>query len=824
MSDDKRPIAIIGAGLTGCFLATLLAKRGLTVIVYEKASREDVLARSSKRSFNLTFRRYARRALGEAGLWEKVEPHTLSLKGFMTEIKKSSKPICTSLDETKDPCYTIGRATLLEIILNEAMSYPNVSFQFGTALAGIDYAQKVICIQHEGSKKIEQVPVQAVLGTDGVHSATRTAMLHGLDAEHSEEYADWSYKQILIPKELAQKLGLEKNISYAWTRTDAVLPSHPDRNGSHVAMLALPKDGEKGFAALTTPDAIKSFIEKEFPTLLPALPVISEALLHNPEGSFVTVRTSHWHREGFSAILGDAAHAFYPFYGQGVSAGFGDALELANLVDAYHCDWNSILPLYEKNRKVHMDTLAQLSKKEFDLYKRSSRADYGVIYDRFEGLLHAMLPTLVCPPLEDMITQDPGKAADYVVMRKKLRTATTYFGAPVLVGFVTAIVALFETIDRLFKKPRQDNDQRLPVTSQVANIQASIHHQLDPDLIHEWEQLWNSSENAHPFNSYAWFAACRTAFDIREFAVVTVYENNALHAILPLTIEKKYGLRFYRSPGSHFLDKSSLLTKDSNEEVLKTLFSQLTLLGNVYIAELEERFALPLASDQPAASLISSSASLYVSLTQDPYQLMSKKHRAMLKNRAAAFGDRLRFQLHAGSIASELPAMIDIENNSFKPKERTDLFYEKAAQDLYRELMSAPAANCVVGLLYLDSKPIAHSFGMVSHDTFYATHLAYRSELRSLMPGKLVAGQLLSALYERGIAKADLSRGKSSFKSQFANNEYSQFDLYISKNIFVLRYVRSIHWICGKIEKLPPRLVGMLRYWIRHLHTVWNPA
>ncbi len=357
----------------------------------------------------------------------------------------------------------------------------------------------------------------------------------------------------------------------------------------------------------------------------------------------------------------------------------------------------------------------------------------------------------------------------------------------------------------------------------MANIHSHVQHTVEPDLIVAWEQLWNSSATAHPFNSFTWFDTCRTVFAPQRFVVVTVYTDTVLEAILPLVIEKKYGITFYRSPGSHFLDKSALLTRDTNPEVLKALVQQLSLLGNVYLAELEERFAMPLSSGQSSASLVSSSASLYVALSENPYHLMSKKHRAMLKNRAAALGDRLQFQLHTGTTASHLPAMIDIEHDSFKPKERTDIFYETTARDLYRELMSTPKAGCAVGILYLDGKPIAHSFGMISHATFYASHLAYRSEYRSLMPGKLVAGRLLAALYARGIATADLSRGDSSFKRQFADNEYGQYDLYISTNPFVLYYVRCIHWVCGKLEHLPPRWVSVLRYWLRHLNAVRNP-
>lgn len=445
----RSSVTIIGAGLTGCFMAILLAKRGYRVRMYERAQAESIKS-TSKLAFNLLFRRYGMRQLQAAGLWDTVEPHTLRLKGFMTQVTKSSAPILTSVQQAKNPYYIIRRARLLEVLLTEAMRFPNVTVRFGVSLVGVNRAEKTILIQDGTSKQIEVLPAEVVLGADGVHSAVRTAM-QDVTAP-SQEYSTWSYKQVGLSKEWASKLGFLENVAYTWSRKEAVVVSHPNRNGSNFAILLLPKDKHQGFAALTSPAAIRRLIEEQFPALLPALPVLTEAWLQNLEGTFVTVRTAAWHQGNFMAILGDAAHGMYPFSGQGASAGFGDASELARLLDAYGDDWGKVFSAYQTNRKRHMDALAEVSKQTFLLYRRHRRADYTLIYEKFEALLSKLFPRLVCPPLAEMIAQDPGRTADYIQSHKRLRTVTTYLGMPILVAVVTGMVALQELLAVRWRK------------------------------------------------------------------------------------------------------------------------------------------------------------------------------------------------------------------------------------------------------------------------------------------------------------------------------------------------------------------------------------
>jgi kynurenine 3-monooxygenase len=152
------------------------------------------------------------------------------------------------------------------------------------------------------------------------------------------------------------------------------------------------------------------------------------------------------------AVIGDAAHGFLPFHGQGVSAAFGDCMEIAKLIDKYGSDWDVIFPLYQKTRKEHMDTLANLSKENFTLYKRQKKADYAAIYNKLESISHKLFPKLFYPPPFVYIARDPGKTADYVKKHKKQRKIAKFLGIPFLVHAATGLVAIEEKLSEIFKK------------------------------------------------------------------------------------------------------------------------------------------------------------------------------------------------------------------------------------------------------------------------------------------------------------------------------------------------------------------------------------
>lgn len=439
----KNKIVLIGAGLSGSFLATLLANRGYTIELFEKFSKKEIFDTNSKRSYNITFLGYGIDMFKKANLWETIRPHMHPLTGTSTQLSKNLKPINTRTLDKKNEYYGISRAKLLYSMLEQLAKNPSVTIHFNSTLLSIDRYQKEIFIQNTETKKIETISCDVVIGTDGANSLVRPFLQQGQNTNHIQEYSQGGYIQFIISNEQIKKLQLQEGIAYTWSAQKKFILAFPQRDGSLASLLIFPKD-KSAFEKLQSEEAIKELVQNDFPLLLPIYKNLAEQIMINPVGGFVTIKTDPWYYKDFITIVGDAAHAFYPFFGQGTSAAFGDCMQLVNLIDQYGTDWGKILPLYQKARKRHMDSLGELSKEALMRYARNKRADYATIYDFLEAVGHKILPKYIHPPVLSPVMNDPEHTDDYVNNSKKQRALAKRFGFSLFVSLLTKTVALYE--------------------------------------------------------------------------------------------------------------------------------------------------------------------------------------------------------------------------------------------------------------------------------------------------------------------------------------------------------------------------------------------
>jgi kynurenine 3-monooxygenase len=77
------------------------------------------------------------------------------------------------------------------------------------------------------------------------------------------------------------------------------------------------------------------------------------------------VFTEPWHAGGRIGLLGDAAHAIVPFYGQGANCAFEDVVELDRCLTDTGGDWARALPLLDRRRRQHTDAIAAMALENF---------------------------------------------------------------------------------------------------------------------------------------------------------------------------------------------------------------------------------------------------------------------------------------------------------------------------------------------------------------------------------------------------------------------------------------------------------------------------
>ena len=436
-------VAIIGSGLGGSFLALVLAKKGIHVDIYERFTKSQTTAQNSNRSYSLTLYGYGIKLLKEQGLWKNIVPNLIQLNGSYTQLANNSKPIYTPIKNEKDTYYCISRAQLLRILVEKINTNPRIKMHYGVNIISIDKYNRTMNIENQKTKKISTIKPEVIIGADGANSIVRSYLQQGQESTHSQMYAQWTYKQFPISKKWVATLQLDPKSAYTWSRNNACVAAFPNKDETFSALLILPK-GTGGFTTLNSRTAVFKHIENEFPMLLPMALDISNAILHNPEGSYVTIHTNPWYYKDFIAIIGDAAHGFYPFMGQGASAAFGDGILLAKLLETYGPKWGMIFSEYQNTRKKNMDTLGDLSEKELHRYLRNTRADFDTIYNKIESIGHRLLPHFIKAPVSETVQHNPDITANSFILHAKQRKRALFFGIPLSVIIVTQLVKVYE--------------------------------------------------------------------------------------------------------------------------------------------------------------------------------------------------------------------------------------------------------------------------------------------------------------------------------------------------------------------------------------------
>jgi kynurenine 3-monooxygenase len=217
-------------------------------------------------------------------------------------------------------------------------------------------------------------------------------MLHHNKFDYNQYYIDCGYKELSIPAGENNSFLLEKNALHIWPRKDYMLIALPNTDGSFTGTLFFPFEGPLSFERLTTKEAVTSFFKTTFPDVVDIIPDLADQFFNNPTSSLVTVKCFPWIRDGKFCLIGDAAHAIVPFFGQGMNAGFEDCSILNTLMDLHGDDWETILSTFQKLRKPDGDAIADLAVNNF-VEMRAKTADPNfLLQKKIESKLHERHP------------------------------------------------------------------------------------------------------------------------------------------------------------------------------------------------------------------------------------------------------------------------------------------------------------------------------------------------------------------------------------------------------------------------------------------------
>ena len=442
--NPKERITIIGAGLGGALMACYLGRAGYNVSVFEKLPDPRKGGFVGGRSINLALSERGLHALREVGLADDVLKMVIPMPGRMIHSIDGALHFQPYSANPNDRINSVSRAGLNIALLNAAESFPNVKLVFDHRCVAIDFRKPTIAFECGAAHEDVSIETDRIIGADGAFSAVRLQMMLNMDRfEYRQDYLEHGYKELTIPPaaqcgvnpKLFDGFAMNPNALHIWPRGGYMMIALPNQDRSFTCTCFWPFSGPNGFEALKSDDQIHQYFVEHFPDAVPLTPSLVEDYKHNPTSSLVTVHCSPWHFADKAVLIGDAAHAIVPFYGQGMNAAFEDCSELMRCINRFAPDWSTIFTEFQSRRKPHADAIAEMALHNFIEMRDKTASRLFHVKKKAEQTLHKLFPRWFMP-LYNMISFS---TIPYAEARRRARTQNNTLTG---IGIAGAIIVL----------------------------------------------------------------------------------------------------------------------------------------------------------------------------------------------------------------------------------------------------------------------------------------------------------------------------------------------------------------------------------------------
>jgi kynurenine 3-monooxygenase len=384
-------ISIIGAGLVGSLLSIFLSKRGYKVRIYEKRSDMRNEKMNAGRSINLALSDRGLLALEKVGLAEEIKKIAIPMTGRYIHNRDGTTGF-QPYGREGQYINSVSRATL-NMKLMDFAEKQGIEIHFNQKCKAIDWEKNAITLENTQHSLLSTHDFNLLFGADGAFSEVR--LQHQLQHdkfEYHQFYIDCGYKEMTMPATASGDFAMKINALHIWPRRDYMLIALPNLDKTFTCTLFFPFKGETSFSNLDNEEKVMNFFEKTFPDAALLMPDYINEFLNNPTSSLVTIKCYPWVRENKFALIGDAAHAIVPFFGQGMNCGFEDCRILDELADEYDDDWKKILQEFQASRKPDADAIADLAIGNFTEMRERTADPKFLVQKKIEAWLHEKHP------------------------------------------------------------------------------------------------------------------------------------------------------------------------------------------------------------------------------------------------------------------------------------------------------------------------------------------------------------------------------------------------------------------------------------------------
>lgn len=300
---------------------------------------------------------------------------------------------------------SVSRSALNLALLDAAAAEPLVTLSFDERCANVDFTSGTVTFVHDATGATRTATADLVVGADGAYSAVRGALQKTERFDYSQEFLGHGYKELHIPPVASgphAPFAMEPNALHIWPRGESMMIALPNPDGSFTCTLFWRHDGAgSSFAAVKTGAEAVAHFKSVYPDAVPLMPALAEDFAKNPVGVMVTVRCSQWTR-GRVTLIGDAAHAIVPFYGQGANASFEDCEALADAL-AGSATIDDALRAYESARIANSNAIADMALRNFiEMRDLTGRASFKW-KKKIEHALNRVMPATFVP-LYDLVS------------------------------------------------------------------------------------------------------------------------------------------------------------------------------------------------------------------------------------------------------------------------------------------------------------------------------------------------------------------------------------------------------------------------------------
>ncbi|KAL8779654.1 MAG: hypothetical protein Q9213_006845 [Squamulea squamosa] len=367
-ANGKQKVLVVGAGPVGALAALYAAGRGDDVEVYEL--RDDLRDPSTTplnftKSINLALSERGINSMRHAeceGLLNAILNESIPMHGRMIHGRGKGGELYEEpqlYDAQGRYIRAVDRAMLNKRLLDYLEQMPNVSLHFNHKLTGADFKKNIAWFEQRTTPMIDHAqnptgssPVKPdkdrpeeisvdfdfMIGADGAHSAARFHMMKFARLAYQQEYIDTLWCEFHInPKTSDSSFAISPDHLHIWPGGSFMFIAIPSMDKSFTCTLFAPESYFTALGPLSPEDFVSSFSEN-FPGVCPELispQDLRQQFTENPHLPLLSIKCTPYHYKSSAVILGDAAHAMVPFYGQGMNAGLEDVRVLFDFLDAH---------------------------------------------------------------------------------------------------------------------------------------------------------------------------------------------------------------------------------------------------------------------------------------------------------------------------------------------------------------------------------------------------------------------------------------------------------------------------------------------------------